>query len=153
HSNRFKAPTMVRSVFRSNTFAEGWAVYAEQLMAEHGYGGPEFHMQQLKMRLRTIINAIIDQKIHTEGMTEQQAMDFMMNEGFQEEGEAAGKWRRAELTSTQLSNYFVGVAEMNDIRRAYEAKMRGHVNYKQLHDTMLSFGTPAPKYAREMMGL
>ncbi|HMF56150.1 MAG TPA: DUF885 domain-containing protein [Pyrinomonadaceae bacterium] len=153
HSNRFKAPTMVRAVFRSNTFAEGWAVYAEQLMAERGYGGPEFHMQQLKMRLRTIINAIIDQKIHTAGMTEQEAIDFMMNEGFQEEGEAAGKWRRAELTSTQLSNYFVGVTEMNDIRRAYEAKMNGHANYHQLHDTMLSFGTPAPKYVREMMRL
>ena len=153
HSNQFKAPTKVRAIFRSGAFAEGWAVYAEQLMAEHGFGGPEVHMQQLKMRLRTIINAIIDQKIHTAGMTESQAMNFMMNEGFQEEGEAAGKWRRAELTSTQLSNYFVGVTEVNDIRRAYEAKAGGHVDYKRMHDAMLSYGTPAPKYVREMMGL
>ena len=81
---------MIRSIFRSGTFAEGWAVYAEQVMAERGYGGPEVRMQQLKMKLRTIINAIIDQKIHTAGMTEQEAMSMMMNEGFQEEGEAAG---------------------------------------------------------------
>lgn len=154
HSNRFKAPTLIRAIFRSGTFAEGWAVYAEQVMAEQGYGGPEVRMQQLKMKLRTIINAIIDQKIHTAGMTEREAMDMMMNEGFQEEGEAAGKWTRARLTSTQLSTYYVGVLEMNDIRRAYEAKMRGGaVDYKRLHDQMLSFGTPAPKYVRESMGL
>jgi uncharacterized protein (DUF885 family) len=154
HSNRFKAPTLIRAIFRSGTFAEGWAVYAEQVMAEAGYGGPEVRMQQLKMKLRTIINAIIDQKIHTAGMTEKEALDMMMNEGFQEEGEAAGKWVRARLTSTQLSTYYVGVLEMNDIRRAYEAKARGRrLDYKELHNTMLSFGTPAPRYVREMMKL
>ena len=70
-------------------------------MTEHGYGGPEVKIQQLKMQLRSIINAILDQKIHTAGMTEREAMNLMMNDGFQEEGEAAGKWRRAALTSTQ----------------------------------------------------
>lgn len=154
HSNRFKAPTMIRAIFRSGTFAEGWGVYAEQIMAEAGYGGPEVRMQQLKMKLRTIINAIIDQKIHTAGMTEKEALDLMMNEGFQEEGEATGKWTRARLTSTQLSTYYVGVLEVNDIRRAYEAKMKGKkIDYRRLHDTMLSFGTPAPRYVREMMKL
>ncbi|MEK9135867.1 MAG: DUF885 domain-containing protein, partial [Bacteroidota bacterium] len=93
HANKFKAPTMVRAIFGSGTFIEGWATYAEQVMVERGYGGPEVKMQQLKMRLRLIINSIIDQKIHTAGMTEKEAMDMMMTEGFQEEGEAAGKWR------------------------------------------------------------
>ena len=153
HSNRFRAPTMLRSLFHSGVFAEGWAVYAERLMAEAGYGGPAVRMQQLKMRMRTIINAILDAQIHTAGMTEQQAMSLMMNEGFQEEGEAAGKWRRAALSSTQLSTYYVGSIEMDDIRRAYEAKSSGNVDYKAMHDRMLSFGTPAPKYVREMMGL
>ena len=153
HSNRFKAPTMIRSIFHSGVFAEGWAVYAERVMAEASYGGPEVRLQQLKMRMRVIINAILDSQVHTAGMTEQQAMALMMNEGLQEEGEAAGKWRRVALTSTQLSSYYVGSVQIDDIRRAYEAKNGGAVNYKQLHDRMLSFGTPAPKYVREMMGL
>ncbi|MEZ5426001.1 MAG: DUF885 domain-containing protein [Pyrinomonadaceae bacterium] len=153
HSNRFKAPTMIRALFRSGVFTEGWAVYAEQLMAENGYGGPEVEMQQLKMKLRVIINAIIDQKIHTEGMTEREAVDFMMKEGFQEEGEAVGKWRRAQLSSTQLSTYYVGSVEVNDIRKAYEAKHKGKPDLQKMHDEMLSFGSPAPKYVREMMGL
>jgi uncharacterized protein (DUF885 family) len=153
HSNKFKAPTQLRAVFQSGPFIEGWAVYAEQLMAEEGYGGPEVRMQQLKMRLRLIINAIIDQKIHTAGMTEKEAIDVMTNEGFQEEGEAAGKWRRAVMSSTQLSTYYVGNLEVNEIRRAYEAMMKGRVNRKQMHDQMLSFGSPAPKYVKELMGV
>ena len=153
HSNKFKAPTMIRAIFRSGTFTEGWAVYSEQLMAENGYGGAEVEMQQLKMKLRVIINAIIDQKIHTAGMTEKEAVDFMMNDGFQEEGEAVGKWKRANLTSAQLSTYYVGSVEVNDIRKAYEAKNGGKVDMLKMHDAMLSFGSPAPKYVMEMLDL
>jgi len=153
HANKFKAPTMIRALFGSGSFVEGWAVYAEQLMAEKGYGGAEVEMQQLKMKLRVIINAIIDQKIHTAGMTEKEAIAFMMNEGFQEEGEAAGKWKRAQLSSTQLSTYYVGSVEVNDLRRAYEAKNKGKIDMKRMHDEMLSFGSPAAKYVKEMMNL
>lgn len=152
HANRFHAPTLIRALAFSGTFVEGWATYAEQMMAEAGYGGPAVRMQQLKMRLRFIINAIIDQKIHAGSMTEKEAMDLMMIEGFQEEGEAAGKWNRARLTSTQLSTYYVGNAEVNDIRAAWEKKHPGG-KLRELHDAMLSFGSAAPKYVRERMGL
>jgi hypothetical protein len=153
HANRFEAPTMVRAIFSSGPFVEGWAVYSERLMVETGYGGPKVRMQQLKMRLRVIINAIIDQKIHTEGMTEEEAVAFMTNEGFQEEGEAAGKWRRACLTSTQLSTYFIGNLEVEDIRRVYESEQKGSFDLMKFHDELLSFGSPPPKYVRELMGL
>ncbi len=153
HANRFKAPTMVRAIFASGSFVEGWATYSEQLMVEKGFGGPEVKMQQLKMRLRMIINAIIDQKIHTAGMTEQDAMALMMNEGFQEEGEAAGKWRRACLTSTQLSTYYVGNLEVSGIRRAWDEKHAGGGNLESFHNQLLEFGSPPPKHVRELMGL
>jgi len=153
HSNRFKAPTMVRAVFGSGTFAEGWAVYSEKMMINQGFGGPELKAQMLKMRLRMIINAIIDQKIHTMGMTEQEAMAMMLDEGFQEQGEAAGKWRRACLSSTQLSTYYVGDMEMHDLRRDAEAAQGDTFNLKAYNNQLLSYGTPPVKYVRRMMGL
>ena len=153
HSNAFEAPTLIRSIYSSGTFVEGWATYAEQFMAEAGYGGPEVKIQQLKMRLRLIINAIIDPKIHTEGMSEQEAMDLMLNEGFQEEGEAALKWRRAAQSSAQLATYYVGNIEVNRIRADYEARQGEKFNLKEFHDRMLGFGSPAPRYVRELLGL
>lgn len=153
HSNRFRAPTRIRAIFTSGTFVEGWATYAEQLMAEKGFGGAAVKMQQLKMRLRLIINAIIDQQVHAGSMGREEAMDLMMNEGFQEEGEAAGKWRRACLTSAQLSTYYVGNREINAIREAYEARHGPLKDFKAFHDRLLSFGSPAPRHVRELMDL
>src|SRR6266480_4419708 len=123
HANEFRAPTLVRAIFRSGPFIEGWAVYCEQLMAEQGYGGSEVKMQQLKMRLRAICNAILDQRIHAGNMSEQEAMDLMIKEGYQQEGEAVAKWKRARLTSAQLSAYFVGATEHLDLRAADQKRL------------------------------
>jgi uncharacterized protein (DUF885 family) len=153
HANQFHAPTLVRAVFQSGSFIEGWAVYSEQMMAEQGYGGPPVKMEQLKMRLRVICNAIIDQRIHMGDMSEKEAIDFMEKEGFQQEGEAVAKWKRARLTSTQLSTYFVGVSEHLDLRERAKAKAGGAFNLKKYDDTVLSFGSPPVKYVRELMGL
>jgi len=153
HANEFKAPTLVRAVFWSGTFVEGWAVYTEQMMAEAGYGGPEVKIQQLKMRLRAICNAILDQSIHAGNMSEQQAMDLMMKEAYQQEGEAVAKWKRARLTSSQLSTYFVGVSEHLDLREKAKAKAGASFNLKKYNDQVISYGSPPVKYVRELMGL
>jgi uncharacterized protein (DUF885 family) len=153
HANEFKAPTMVRAIFRSGTFIEGWAVYCEQMMAERGYGGPEVKMEQLKMRLRVICNATLDQSIHAGNMSEKEAMDLMEKEGFQQEGEAVAKWKRARLTSAQLSTYFVGVSEQLDLRDRAKAKAGGSFDLKKYHDSVLAFGSPPVKYVRELLGL
>jgi uncharacterized protein (DUF885 family) len=153
HANRFHAPTLVRAIFQSGSFVEGWAVYTEQVMAEAGYGGPEVKMQQLKMRLRVDANAIIDQNIQAGNMSEQEALDVMMKEAFQQEGEAVGKWKRARLSSTQLSTYFVGVTEHLEMRDRAKAKAGESFDLKKYHDSVLSFGSPPVKYVREMLGL
>ena len=153
YANRFQAPTLVRAIFRSGTFIEGWAVYCEQMMAEQGYGGPEVRMEQLKMRLRVICNAILDQSIHAGNMSEKEAMDLMEKEGFQQEGEAVAKWKRARLTSAQLSTYFVGVSEQLDLRDRAKAKAGGSFDLKKYHDSVLAFGSPPVKYVRELLGL
>jgi uncharacterized protein (DUF885 family) len=153
HANEFRAPTLVRAIFRSGPFIEGWAVYCEQVMAEQGYGGPEVKMQQLKMRLRAICNAILDQSIHAGNMTEKEAMDLMTNEGYQQEGEAVAKWKRARLTSAQLSTYFVGATEHFDLRAAEQKKLGSDFNLKKYNDQVISYGSPPVKYVRELMGL
>ena len=153
HANQFRAPTLVRAIFSSGTFIEGWAVYCEQMMAEQGYGGLEVKMQQLKMRLRAIANAILDQSIHAGNMTEKEAMDLMMKKTFQQEGEAVAKWKRARLTSAQLSTYFVGASEHLDLRDSAKSKAGPSFDLKKYNDQMISYGSPPVKYVRELMGL
>src|SRR5213595_126063 len=152
-SNEFRAPMLVRAIFQSGSFIEGWAVYCEQVMTEQGYGGPEIKMQQLKMRLRAICNAILDQSIHAGNMSEKEAMDLMTKQGYQQEGEAVAKWKRARLTSAQLSTYFVGATEHLDLRAAELKKLADQFNLKKYNDQVISYGSPPVKYVRELMGL
>ena len=151
HASMAKMPTLVRAMTGSGTFIEGWAVYAEQFMAEAGYGGDETRMEQLKIRLRVAINAILDQKIHAGHMTEDEARHLMMDTGYQEEGEAAGKWRRAEMSAGQLSTYFVGVQEQ--LALSHDLKARLGADDLAVHDRMLSHGSIATKYVRQLEGL
>ena len=117
HSNR--CPSIVRAVFGSGVFIEGWAVYVTQVMMDLGFhaGDQALMLIHWKFYLRAITNAIIDVGIHAGSLTEAQAMELMVRGGFQEESEATKKWDRARLSSTQLSTYFVGSMEMRRLER------------------------------------
>jgi hypothetical protein len=149
HSRRFRSATRARALGFSGPFVEGWAVYAEELMVEHGFRGLPVRAQQLKMQLRMSINAMLDQLVHCEDLSESDGMALMTGLGFQEEGEAAGKWRRALLTSGQLSTYFVGYTEVSAIAKG---RPEG-VPARQWHDAMLSHGSPAPRHIRSLLGV
>ncbi|MDG2383722.1 MAG: DUF885 domain-containing protein [Pirellulaceae bacterium] len=146
-------PGKLRSVLASGTFIEGWAVYAEQMMADEGLldDDPLMKLIARKWYLRGIANAILDQSIHTDGISRDQAMRLMMEDTFQEEREAAAKWTRAQLTAAQLSTYFVGYLEHADLRREIEAKRQGQFQIKQYHDQVLSYGSPPVKFVRALM--
>ncbi len=118
-------------------------------MAGLGFGGLPVRLQQLKMQLRMTINALLDQLVHCDDMPESEAMALMTGRGFQEEGEAAGKWRRALLTSTQLSTYFVGYSEMADIAAARP----DGVTVRDWHDAMLAHDCPPPRHLRTLLGV
>lgn len=152
HARRVEASTPVRAAFWSGPFVEGWAVYAEELMAAHGFGGDAVRMQHLKMQLRMAINAILDVRVHTRGMTREEAMRLMVERGHQEEGEAIGKWRRALLTSTQLSTYFVGYTEVAAIADRLAAEHPGW-STRQRHDVLLAHGSPPPRHLAPLLGL
>ncbi len=151
HSGKF--PSTLRAVLRSGLFAEGWAVYTERMMQEQGYldNDPLFHLVQLKFYLRTISNAILDQGVHVDNWSREQAMHLMTHDAFQQESEASGKWVRAQLTSAQLPTYFVGAQEHFDTRKAMQDKLGAKFNLKAYHDQMLSYGAPPVRFARQLM--
>ncbi len=159
HSRRYRGNTDVRAALMSGTFVEGWAVHAEQLMADAVAAEPPpgvdieaLRMQQLKMRLRCTINAILDVRVHSRGMTRDEGMRLMTVRGHQEESEAAGKWRRALLTSAQLSTYYVGHQEISAIVRDLSAEQPAS-SVREVHDTVLAHGSPSPRLLRLLLEL
>jgi len=146
HNNRFRSK--LRAVFSSGAFVEGWAVYGEWLMAERGFVGPRMKLERQKMILRVAANALLDHEIHAGTMEEPAARALMTGEAFQEDGEATGKWRRARLTSAQLTTYFYGFTQFLALRKAAEAKPG--FSERAYHDRLLSWGSPAMKFVRQL---
>jgi len=147
HANQFKSK--IRAVFSSGPFVEGWAVYGEWLMAEKGFGGPRVKLQRQKMVLRLAANAILDHDIHAGDMDEKAALALMKGDAFQEDGEAVGKWKRARLSSAQLTTYFYGFSELLKLRRV--AETQPGFTERAYHDRLLSWGSPAMKYVRRLL--
>jgi hypothetical protein len=117
-----RGASLARRVFQSGMFAEGWAVYVTQVMLDLGYGDddPALWLVHWKFYLRAVVNAILDVRIHTMGMTSEEAIALMVDGGFQEHAEALAKDERARLSSTQLVTYFLGSVGMWEI----EAEVR-----------------------------
>jgi uncharacterized protein (DUF885 family) len=151
HSNRYEST--LRATLASGTFIEGWAVYGERLMVEQGYlnGDPLMHLMQLKWYLRSIANALLDQRVHVENLSREDAMRLMTHDTFQEEREAAGKWVRAQLSAAQLPTYFVGVQEHLALREEAKQRWGAAFTLKHYHDAVLSYGSPPVRYVRELL--
>jgi uncharacterized protein (DUF885 family) len=146
YSNR--RPSLIRRVLSSGTFAEGWAVYTEQMMLDQGFGGGDLglRLHQLKFYLRAVVNAILDRRMHAEGMTDEQAMELLVGRAFQTEGEALGKVVRAKQTSCQLSTYFVGRTAFYRLRQNVQRSQGDRFDLARYHEAVLSHGTLPVKY-------
>jgi Bacterial protein of unknown function (DUF885) len=119
-----RVSSLVRRVFESGLFAEGWAVYVTQVMLDRGYGAddPALWLVHWKFYLRAVVNTILDVRIHCDGMSSDEAIALMLDGAFQERSEAVAKDERARLSSTQLSTYFIGSLGMWDLE--HEARVQ-----------------------------
>jgi uncharacterized protein (DUF885 family) len=166
-----REPSKVRKVLANGPFVEGWAVYVEKVMVEAGYAGPDpgekrprgvskglwkvlqspelrakaIALHGLKFYLRSVTNAILDHGVHAGTMTEEEAVRLMVDRSFQQEGEAKAKWVRAQVTSTQLSTYFVGAQAWLRLRAHAESRAKAAnqpFDMAKFHDAALSHGAP-----------
>ena len=151
HANQ--SPSVIKTLFGNGAMIEGWAVYSERMMLESGYGGnePEMWLMYYKWNLRAVCNTILDYSVHTLGMTEAQAKDFLMNQAFQTEAEANGKWQRVQYTSVQLASYFSGYSEILDFRNQLKQEMGSQFDLKRFHEKFLSYGSAPVGLIKQMM--
>jgi hypothetical protein len=178
HSKRNRSK--VRRVLPNGPFVEGWAVYTEKVMVDAGFSGtpaskppgklparvlevmrdPALRqkavaLHRLKFYLRTVANAILDHRIHAGDMSEDQAIELMVGRSYQQEGEARGKWVRAQVTSAQLSTYFAGAQAWFRLREQAEKRAQSSgapFDMAAFHDAALGHGAPPVHMLPRLMG-
>jgi len=149
HANEIQPLTrrLVRGLYGNGAYVEGWAEYVAQVMMQEGFAGgdPRYRLSYLKIWLRAVGNTVLDVRMQTMGMTDDEAMDFMMKDAFQTRAEAEGKLQRAKLSSTQLPTYFVGTSAWWRLRGNYEAAKGKDFTLAEFHDRALDEGAlPVP---------
>jgi hypothetical protein len=151
HSN--KAPSIVKSLLSSGPMVEGWAVYVQRMMLEEGWGNnePELWLMLDKFDLRTVCNTILDYSVHVLGMSEEDALKLLMQDAYQTETEARGKWRRVQLSSVQLTSYFAGYEEIYEFREQQKKALGGKFNLRDFHNQFLSYGSVPVKVIKDLM--
>jgi uncharacterized protein (DUF885 family) len=148
-----KSPSLVKSLFGNGAMVEGWAVYAERMMLESGYGdnAPEMWLMYSKWNLRSVTNTILDYGVHVQGMTQAQAMDLLVRQAFQTNAEAIEKWRRVQLSSVQLTSYFSGYSDIMELREQRKQALGPRFVLKDFHEQFLSYGSAPVKVIKELM--
>jgi len=151
--NANRSPSLVKTLFGNGAMIEGWAVYGERMMLESGYGdnAPELWLMWCKWNLRSVSNTILDYSVHVLGMTRDQAMDLLVRQAFQTPQEASEKWRRAQLSSVQLTSYFSGYSDIMELRERRKQQLGDRFNLKQFHDQFLGYGNAPVKIIGQLM--
>ncbi len=145
---------LLRALFSNGAYVEGWAEYIAQVMMDEGFLNNDlrFRMVMRKIRLRLLCNTILDIKMQTMGMTDEQAMELMTKDAFQTQAEAQGKLVRAKLSSTQLPTYYVGLREWLAFRKRYETAGGKNFDLLKFHDLVLDQGPlPVPVVEKLVM--
>jgi uncharacterized protein (DUF885 family) len=148
-----QSPSLVKAILGNGAMVEGWAVYSELVMLESGYGNnaPEMWLMYYKWNLRATCNMILDYSVHAKNMTKEEAMYLLVDEAFQQQAEAEGKWRRVSLTQVQLCSYFTGYIEIYELREELKKLMGDQFDLKEFHEKFLSYGSAPVKYIKRMM--
>lgn len=147
------SPSIIKSIFGNGAMVEGWAVYTELMMLENGYGNnaPEMWLMYYKWNLRTTCNTILDYSVHNLNFTKEQALNLLVNEAYQQQAEAEGKWKRATLSQVQLCSYFAGFTEICELRELLMKKQGNAFDLKAFHEKFLSYGSAPVRDIRELM--
>ena len=137
-----KGRRLLRSIFGNGPYIEGWGQYATQAMLDEGFlnRSPEMALTFAKEELRVLANTIIDIRLQMLGMTDQEALDTMQKQTFQEVEEATAKLQRAKLTSAQLPMYYVGWRAWVKARDEYKQAKGSAFSLADFNDRALKEG-------------
>jgi uncharacterized protein (DUF885 family) len=144
----------LRAVLWNAPMVEGWAVYGEGQMVSLGWGdkaNDRFRFYDLRGQMIVATNVLLDIKLHSGLMKDEEAVRFMVEEGFQEQAMAEKKLLRAQLDSTQLAQYFLGFSEIKDLERDYRKKVGPQFSQRAFNEALIGHGSIAVKFLRRYL--
>ncbi len=163
HLNASEA-SKAEKIFSSYAFVEGWAHYTEKMMLDEGFGtsrnpaptqeeivrAAKYRIAQSDEALLRLCRLAVSIKMHTQGMSIDEATKFLMDNCYYEEKTARQEAMRGTYDPGYL-NYTLGKLQILKLREDYKAQEGDKFSLKKFHDEMLAHGMPAIRLLREIM--
>lgn len=149
-----KFPSDVRKVFGANSNSEGWAHYCEQLVLDEGFHAddPRYRLAQLQDALLRNVRFIVGIRMHTKGMTREQAEELFVKDGYQPRPVAVFESKRGTSDPT-FGYYTMGKLMILKLREDYKRKLGSEFSLQRFHDTFIGLGPlPLPLMRKAMLG-
>ena len=152
HLHSKNASSKLSLVFGAYSFWDGWAHYTEEMMIEHGFGGNDHRVQAMQLMEALLRNCrfLCAIRMHTQGMTLEEAKRFFMEQAYLEPLPAEREAVRGTFDPMYL-NYTLGKLQIMKLREDYRAQVGERFSLKDFHDKVLSFGSPPIPLVREAM--
>jgi uncharacterized protein (DUF885 family) len=145
-----KAGSHLRHLVQSTLFAEGWALYCEELMHEQGFfSGPATRLYQLRDLLWRACRVVIDVELQRGRMSFEQAVDFLVRNVVVEPVNAEAEIKRYALTPTHPLSYLVGKLQILELRAEAERRLGSRFGLGDFHGALLASGTLPPTLVGE----
>ena len=137
--------------FIATLFIEGWAFYCEELMERLGYiADPVQRLGRLSDQLWRAARIILEVSLHTQGMSVDEAVDFLVEKCQLEPSNGLAEVRRYTSTPTQPQSYLMGKLAILEIVEDYR-KANPAASLREIHDAILSCGSLPPRLMRQRL--
>ena len=124
-----------------NAYSEGWGLYAERLAREMGaYEDPYSNFGRLSSEIWRAIRLVVDTGLHAKGWSEQEAVDYFLENSSSSEGAIRSEVRRYLVIPGQATSYKIGMMKILELREKAKAELGDRFDIKGFHDTVLGGG-------------
>ena len=131
-----------RTLGGHTAYIEGWALYAESVPAELGlYTDPYQDFGRLSMEIFRAARLVLDTGIHSKKWTREQAVDYMMKNTANSEGDIRAEIDRYIVWPGQATAYKIGMIKIQDLRSKSEEQLGDKFDVREFHDVVLANGS------------
>lgn len=146
-------PHKARALFADSVYVEGWGTFCERLLLDLGWGGPLPRLAHLKKQLENTARAVVDIRVHTQGMTREEVLRFVKEDALQDDQFAANMWVRAITSSPQIATYWLGDRQVTDLHDDVKRARGASYRLKEFMDGMMELGpVPVRHYRERLLG-
>lgn len=141
-AQELKGLPVFRGIIPFTAYAEGWALYAEQLAWEMGYQkNPLDNLGRLQAEMFRAVRLVVDTGMHSKRWTREQAIEYMMANTGMPEGEVVTEIERYLVMPGQALAYKVGMLKILELRERAKTSLGAKFDIREFHDAVLTNGS------------